>query len=131
MEYNITELKENEVFVFGSNLRGRHGAGAARFAAEEFGAIESVYFGPTGKCFAIPTKDENINTMRVEDIERYVKVFITYVWQFPEKRFLLTEIGCGLAGLNHSQIAPMFKYPPPNLVLPPKFIEVIDKLNFI
>ncbi len=99
----ITELAPNEIFVFGSNLAGKHGGGAARLAYERFGAEWGVGVGPTGQCYAIPTMHGG-----VEDIRPYVDGFIRYAEQHPELIFLVTRVGCGIAGFTDAQIAPLF-----------------------
>jgi len=122
----ITKLKENEIFIFGSNLRGIHGAGAARQAFEDFDAEWGVGVGPTGKCYAIPTKDYHIKTLPLEMIRRYVNQFMQYALEHPELKFLVTPIGCGLAGYSPEDIASMFKDNPSNVVLPKEFIDVLN-----
>lgn len=119
---NIAELKANEVFVFGSNIDGRHVGGAARLAYDKFGAEWGVGFGPTGSCYAIPTM-----FARPEDIKPYVRDFIIYTTQHAGKTFLVTEIGCGIAGFVPAQIAPMFRDAlySANIALPQRFIDVI------
>lgn len=126
---NIKELKENEVFVMGTNLLGRHGAGAARFAAKKFGAEEGVGFGPTGQCYALPTKNEQIRTMKIEEIKPFIELFITEAKLDPERNYLVTEVGCGLAGFEPKDIAPLFKdaVDVPNIHLPQRFWDVILK----
>jgi hypothetical protein len=126
---NIKELKENEVFCFGSNLLGAHGAGAARFAAKKFGAEAGVGFGPTGQCYALPTKDHNIRTMKIEEIKPFVELFITEARLDPERNYLVTEVGCGLAGFEPKDIAPLFKDAKdvPNIHLPQRFWDIILK----
>lgn len=99
----ITRLESNEVFVFGSNLAGMHGGGAARIAFEQFGAEWGVGVGPTGQCYAIPTMQGGVETIRP-----YVDDFIRYAEQHPERTFLVTRIGCGIAGFTDEQIAPLF-----------------------
>ena len=99
----ITELAPNEIFVFGSNLAGMHGGGAARLAYEQFGAEWGVGVGRTGQCYAIPTMHGG-----VEEIRPYVEDFIRYAEQHPELIFLVTRIGCGIAGFTEEQIAPLF-----------------------
>ena len=99
----ITRLEPNEIFVFGSNLAGFHGGGAARIAHEYFGAEWGVGVGPTGQCYAIPTMQGG-----VEAIRPYVDEFIEYAEQHPELTFLVTRIGCGIAGFTDEQIAPLF-----------------------
>ena len=100
----ITQLAENEVFVFGSNLRGMHGGGAARIAFDKFGAEWGVGVGPTGKCYAIPTMHGG-----VDDIVPYVNDFIAYAKQHTDQHFYVTRIGCGIAGFTDEQMAPLFK----------------------
>lgn len=99
----ITHLEHNEIFVFGSNLKGAHGGGAARIAHEQFGAEWGVGVGPTGQCYAIPTMQGGVET-----IKPYVDVFIRYAEQHPELIFYVTRIGCGIAGFTDEQIAPLF-----------------------
>lgn len=102
------------IFVFGSNLAGRHGAGAARYARTDKGAVYNVGFGLFGDSFAIPTKDLSIQTMKLEDIADYVAMFITFAVRHPGTVFQVTRIGCGLAGLKDEDIAPMFNNAPKN-----------------
>lgn len=97
------------IFVFGSNLRGVHGAGAARFALKKKGAVYGRGYGHVGDSWAIPTKDHNINTLPLEGIKQYVNGFIHYAKEHPELDFQVTCIGCGLAGYSHKDIAPLFK----------------------
>lgn len=104
----IIELKDDEIFVFGSNEAGIHGAGAARYAMH-FGAYIGGGFGMHGSSFAIPTKDWRIQTLPVEDIGFYVKRFIAFAKNVPNLTFLVTPIGCGLAGYKPEQIAPLFE----------------------
>lgn len=100
----ITNLKENEIFVFGSNLQGMHGGGAARIAYENFGAEWGVGVGLTGRCYAIPTMQGGVETIRP-----YVDNFIKYAKEHVELTFLVTRIGCGIAGFRDSEMAPLFK----------------------
>lgn len=126
----ITELKPNETFVFGSNLSGIHGGGAARLAHEKFGAIYGNGIGLQGQSYAIPTKSEGIKrSLTVSEIQPYVNLFIGYAMQNPDMLFLVTEIGCGLAGNSAEDIAPLFKYAVmvPNIHLPEKFWKVLNK----
>ncbi len=101
---HISTLNRNEIFVFGSNLRGAHGGGAAYIANNLFGAEWGVGVGPTGQCYAIPTMQGGVETIRP-----YVDEFINYAKQHPELTFLVTRIGCGIAGFTDEQIAPLFK----------------------
>lgn len=105
---NITELQNNEVFVFGSNKAGRHGKGAA-LQALSWGATPSLGEGPSGKTYAIPTKDYKLKPLNIEDIRISVKRFEQFASNHPEKTFLVTEIGCGLAGFTPQVIAPLFR----------------------
>lgn len=98
-----------EVFVFGSNLGGYHGAGAARAALEYYGAEYGVGIGMTGNSYAIPTKTAQFECMSLEDIQKHVKVFVEYTQNHPEYEFFVTRVGCGLAGNANEDIAPMFK----------------------
>lgn len=102
------------IFVFGSNLAGRHGAGAAKYACTARGAKYGVGIGRTGECYALPTKDHGIRTLHLETIAVYVATFIEYAKANQDCDFQVTRIGCGLAGLNDSDIAPMFKNAPSN-----------------
>lgn len=111
----ITHLKPNEVFVFGSNLAGHHGGGAARIALERFGAIYGQGVGLQGQSYAIPTMQGGVETIRP-----YVDEFITFAQNHPDLTFLVTRIGCGIAGFDDSEIAPLFAdaHLVPNIVLP-------------
>ena len=106
------------IFVFDSNLAGRHGAGAALFARQNHGAIYGCGVGPQGNAYAIPTKDYRINALPLETIQGYVNEFLFYARNRPELDFQVTRIGCGLAGYNDAQIAPMFTNAPSNCFLP-------------
>ena len=127
---NIETLNIGEIFVFASNLKGSHGAGAARKALE-FGAVIGKGVGFKGRTYAIPTKDEFIRTMILEDIELYVKQFIQYASKNQHLTFLVTQIGCGLAGYTPEDIAPMFEeallYE--NIVLPEEFFNILTNKN--
>ena len=105
----ILELKDNEIFVFGSNLAGRHGKGAALQAMKDFGAIYGQGEGLQGSSYGIPTKDDRVITLPLYDIKFYVGRFIKFALQNPQYTFLVTKIGCGLAGYKEEQIKPMFK----------------------
>jgi hypothetical protein len=96
------------IFVFGSNLAGRHGAGAALFARRERGAIYGQGIGLQGQSYAIPTKDEHIKTLPLARIRPFIEDFISFARQHPELEFEVTKIGCGLAGYSEDQIAWMF-----------------------
>lgn len=99
----ITSLKPNEIFVFGSNLAGMHGGGAARTARLHFGAVMGNGDGPQGQSYAIPTMQGGAET-----IKPYVDKFIVYAKSHPQQTFLVTPIGCGIAGFTPQDIAPLF-----------------------
>lgn len=102
------------IFVFGSNERGVHGAGAARDALIHYGAISGMGFGPMGNSFAIPTKDWNIETLPLQVIEHYVNRFIVYARWNPKLQFKVTALGTGLAGIPVKHMAHLFHYAPDN-----------------
>lgn len=106
------------IFVFGSNLAGRHGAGAALFAHQHHGAIYGIGKGPQGNSYAIPTKDYKLKSLSLYEIEIYVEEFLRYAIAHPELTFEVTRIGCGLAGYKDKDIAPMFLKTPENCILP-------------
>lgn len=103
------DLHPSIYFVFGSNLAGRHGAGAALDAVNDYGAIYGVGEGFAGRSYAIPTKDHRIQTLPLELIERYVRDFVELTRQSNDKRYFVTAIGTGLACYKHEDIAPMFR----------------------
>lgn len=106
------------VFVFGSNLAGRHGKGAALSARMEHGARTGVGEGPTGNAYAIPTKDERLRTRSLADIRVSVTRFLFYARENPDQTFEVTRVGCGLAGYQDRDISPMFAGAPVNCELP-------------
>lgn len=106
------------IFVFGSNLAGRHGKGAALYARQHHGALYGVGIGRTGNSYAIPTKDYALRTLPLERIKEYVDGFINYARHHNDEVFEVTRIGCGLAGYGDHQIAPMFESAPLNCILP-------------
>lgn len=126
---NIQELGPMQIFVFGSNESGIHGAGAAKLAVNQFGAIWKKGFGPQGKSFGIPTKDWDIYPLSLEDINFYIKRFIAYASERVADEFLVTEVACGLAGFKPEEIAPMFKncVGLPNVHLPQRFWDILNK----
>lgn len=122
------KLEKNQIFVFGSNESGFHGGGAAYMARHKFGAQIGVGFGRTGYSFAIPTKDWKIDTLGLLEIEFYVKRFIEYVKIMPQDIvYLVTQIGCGLAGYSPKEIAPFFKecINMENIHLPEPFWQIL------
>lgn len=117
----ITELAEDEVFVFGSNLSGMHGGGAAATAHRCFGAKWGQGVGLQGQSYAIPTMQGGVQT-----VKPYVDEFIEFAKSHPELRFLVTKIGCGIAGFREEQIAPLFAeaIDVKNIILPREFVEM-------
>ena len=119
----ITELKKNEVFVFGSNLSGSHGGGAAWIAYQKFGAIWGQGVGLQGQSYGIPTMQGGVET-----IKPFVDEFIEFAKEHPELKFLVTRIGCGIAGFRDEEIAPLFKdaIDVENVILPKSFVSYSD-----
>lgn len=119
----ISSLKPNEIFVFGSNLQGIHAGGAARMARLNFGAIMGNGVGIQGQSYAIPTMQGGVETIRP-----YVDEFLAYASQHPELTFLVTPIGCGIAGFEPEDIAPLFQAAKDmtNIYLPEDFIDIIE-----
>lgn len=106
------------IFVFGSNLAGRHGLGAALFARNNHGAIYGQGQGLQGMSYAIPTKDERVRTLPLTRIKTFVEEFIDFAKAHPEFDFQVTRVGCGLAGYTDEEIGPMFIGSPKNCNLP-------------
>ncbi len=119
----ITELTDDEVFVFGSNLAGQHGGGAARIAYEDFGAEWGVGVGLTGQSYAIPTMQGGVETIRP-----YVDDFIAFAKAHQELFFYVTRIGCGIAGFRDREIAPLFAEAVgvENICLPESFVRLLS-----
>ena len=122
---NISKLKQNEVFVFGSNKAGNHVGGAARVAVEKFGAIMGHGEGLQGQSYAIPTLDEQMDKVSTEELTRSVRRFADYTRYNTDKVFYVTKIGCGIAGFSVDEIAEVFKSVSfgDNVVLPQEFGE--------
>ena len=120
----IDSLEKDEIFVFGSNLEGKHLGGAAKAAYNKFGAQWGVGVGLTGKSYAIPTMQGGVKT-----IKPYVDQFIEYAKEHQDKKFLVTRIGCGIAGFKDEEIASLFKKATSlkNVYLPISFLKVNKK----
>ena len=120
----INNLKPNEIFVFGSNLDGMHGGGAARVAYNKFGAIWGQGVGLQGQSYAIPTMHGGVDV-----IKPYVDEFIDFAKSHTEMTFLVTRIGCGIAGFRDEEMAPLFKdaIEIENIYLPKSFYYVLVK----
>jgi hypothetical protein len=121
---NITELGPDDIFVFGSNLQGMHGGGAARVARQRFGAIMGQGVGLQGQSYAIPTMQGGVET-----IKPYVDEFINLAREWDQNTFYVTRIGCGIAGFTDEQIAPLFDeaYDLYNVRLPKSFADIIER----
>ena len=120
---HIDKLQPGEIFVFGSNLRGMHAGGAARAAYHKFGAVMGQGVGLQGQSYAIPTMQGGVET-----IKPYVDEFIEFAQAHPELKFLVTRIGCGIAGFRDEQIAPLFAaaIDQDNIILPREFVDAIQ-----
>jgi hypothetical protein len=114
----ITRLKPDEIFVFGSNQRGAHAGGAARLAKEKFGAQEGVGEGLTGQSYAFPTLTAEFAKVSRASLEASRDRFFAAARQNPDKTFLLTKVGCGIAGFTEDEIRPLFDNAPANVVPP-------------
>ncbi|EHU1357117.1 hypothetical protein OFN07_02110 [Acinetobacter baumannii] len=123
----VTELPEDTVFVFGSNMAGQHGNGAARVASQHFGAVEGVGRGWAGQSFAIPTLNEHIQQMPLSQIEHYVEDFKVYAKNHPKMKYFVTALGCGIAGYKVSEIAPLFKGIHHNVIFPESFKPYVEE----
>lgn len=121
---NITHLEQDEIFVFGSNLQGMHGGGAARVAYNKFGAVWGQGVGLQGQSYAIPTMQGGVET-----IKPYVDQFIEFAYECDQNTFYVTRIGCGIAGFTDEEIAPLFDeaYDLYNIRLPKSFAEIIER----
>ena len=120
---HIVRLEEGQIFVFGSDMFGQHDGGAAQLALERFGAVFGQASGLQGQSYAIPT-----NGVHLEDMAKYIDEFIRFADRHPEMTFLVTRIGCGVAGYTDEQIAPLFAcaYGLPNVFLPATFWKVLS-----
>ena len=126
---NITYLDPNQIFVFGSNLAGVHGAGAAKTAFKKFGAVWSEGRGLWGCSYAIPTKNMCLKTLPLEHIGDYVSLFLEDAAALRHLTFLVTPIGCGLSGYTPKDIAPLFlkgpRSPTSNIIFPRSFFRAM------
>ena len=110
----MIKSKNGMIFVFGSNLSGIHGAGAARFAHQKKGAVMGKGIGLQGQSYALPTKGKKISFMPLSEIEVHIDAFKDFAMDNPHLDFQVTQVGCGLAGFTKEQIAPLFKSSPSN-----------------
>jgi hypothetical protein len=123
----ITKLKENEIFVFGSNLQGIHSGGSARQALVSFGAKYGQGEGLQGQSYAIPTKRDMKTALDLEEVRLYIDRFMSIVRLTQDKIFLVTEIGCRHAGMKVEDVGPLFApyIKVSNLLLPQRFLDEI------
>lgn len=119
--HNITELAPNEVFVFGSNASGQHGGGAAHVAWQKFGAVWGEGHGMHGQTYAIDTMSG------MDALQTDAAAFVSFAAQHPELSFLLTPVGCGIAGYSAEDVAPLFASAPANVVMPDVFARVLER----
>lgn len=115
-----------EIFVFGSNLAGKHYGGSANAAVEQYGAIIGQGVGLQGDSYAIPTLDEDFHQLSTADIARHVANFLAFASRHPDFTFNVVAIGCGIAGFTPEQIAPLFAGAAPNVRLPEQFTTIIE-----
>lgn len=121
----VKQLNPDTIFVFGSNYRGVHGAGAALYAKCYFGAILGQGEGLQGQCYAVPTKDQDIATLTLDDIYSGVLRFLDAARKTPYMKYFITPLGTNLAGYNHSDIAPMFEHIPNNCAVTKSWLDFI------
>lgn len=124
---NVYMENPRAVFVFGSNLQGIHGAGAARDAVKQWGARWGIGHGLEGRSYAIPTKDARFRSLPLTEIARYATRFRSDAILHPELLFILTRVGCGLAGYTDRQIAPLFRGVPRNVKVPTGWDRLIPQ----
>ncbi len=117
------------IFVFGSNLAGFHGAGSAAHAVEHHGAILGKGVGYQGNSYAIPTKNSRLKTLPLDVIKKYVETFLADARISQDITFDIVAIGCGLAGYEPKDIAPLFKGAPPNCNLPEEFETILEEIE--
>lgn len=120
-----------EIFVFGSNLSGYHGAGSAKQAYMYHGAIWNDGEGLQGDSYALPTKGYNITFMPLANVRKYVNRFLVFAKNNPELQFKVTRIGCGLAGFKDEDIAPLFNEAPDNCSFDDEwYLHMVDGKNY-
>lgn len=123
----IHELKDKEIFVFGSNMNGHHAGGAAKQAMDSFGAEWGINEGLTGRCYAFPTLDREMTKRGMRALENSRDRFFATARALPEYTFLLTPVGTGIAGYSVEKMALLFRGAPANVVLPKEFKEAEDE----
>ena len=122
---------KRQIFVFASNLAGRHGKGSALEAFKNHGAVLGEGVGFHGNSYAIPTKSGNLLPLSLLHIKPYIRDFLQFAYAYPEFEFNVVAIGCGLAGYIPEQIAPMFSGHPSNVNLPPKFHAILKERRHV
>lgn len=122
-------LLSNTVFVFGSNLAGKHIGRCAAFAAKHYNAEVGIGEGPTGQSYAVPTKDEHLDALPLADVQWHVEQLLAYARTQRDARFQVTRIGCGLAGFTDAQMAPLFKKTSDNLFIPGRWLSLNRQLG--
>lgn len=124
-------LPYDVVFVFGSNQRGVHGAGAAEFAAKYFGAVYGIGEGYMGQSYAVPTKDHQLNVRPLDDIRPAVERFVEFARLHDRLKFFLTPFGCGLAGYRPPDVAPMLQNLTVNCAIPLSWMSLFPNYKFL
>lgn len=122
----IASLAPNEIFVFGSNVAGHHAGGAARQATECFGAADGIGEGLTGSSYAFPTLGRHFERLQLRELEAARDRLYACCFDHPQLRFLLTKVGCGIAGYPESVMRALFGRAPRNLVLPEDWRQQIE-----
>lgn len=122
-------MNNETIFVFGSNLSGRHGKGAALHAREHYGAVSGKGVGLQGSSYAIPTKDHGLRALSLNQIRHYVRQFIEFANEHPEMIFKVTRVGCGMAGYSDKQVAPLFVKVPKNCQLPEEWKPLLKTVS--
>lgn len=115
----------DHVFVFGSNVMGRHDGGAARLAEELYGAQRGVGEGPTGRCYALPTVGPGFVRLPLAEVAEAAARFLAHARLCPHTTFWLTPVGCGIAGFTPAEIAPLFRDAPLNVRVPEEFLSAL------
>jgi hypothetical protein len=118
-------MADDKIFVFGSNKIGVHGAGAAKHAKQFYGAVYGCGEGLRGQSYAIPTKKTPYVSMPLDEVAQGVRRFVAFTQQHPEMQFVLTRVGCGMAGFTDEQMAPLFEGLPDNVELPERWVGLV------
>lgn len=119
-------MSEETIYVFGSNLSGRHGRGTALRAREYYGAVSGKGVGLQGASYAISTKDHALRALPLDQIAHYVTRFLEFAREHTELTFQMTRVGCGMAGYRDKQMAPLFADAPENCWLPEEWKPILQ-----